>query len=1158
MIICFFILEDFMKRSKILAAVLVFLLFAGCGSSKNDNQHENQDLTDTETEEDADTVDIEPADADSDGDSDSMPEPDNDNADTQPDDDADSEPADDADSTPEPNDDDADTDPTDDADSQPEPSDDDVDTESDEDSMPLKKNIAISLILPTDPNYTCFELEEEAGKDYTYCINANDKIIVSVYTKESADDEYSFDSDFNFTAEMSGMNSLDLSFMAASRPYLRIFVKVLNKNGKLKLTGAAESVKEEHTKIFLAPPGDFVRIVSNRTKPDENSLESLFQSKGSKGAAATILKDGNVYMSGGYSMDTNSIVQTASVFNMKNISRKDVTNLPKKLYDHIAAFLDDRTETGKVIVGLGTTEDETLNSSLWIFDPESDSYTPLNLDNQPMTKAKSITVDGEVYIVGGCTGTGASNAVYKISAKTGSIVTESFATLHSARCNHALADVSTVDGSGNKTVKILVIGGSTNYKPEGKETPVAGENFAELVTENASEPINIVSRDKRDDSALQNTGLISPTAVGVVMDDKEDNEMLTAIVGGYIREGENGTYSWSANKNFFVFSKNGYNSFIYDKSISPFECARPSAALLGSGRKNPIKHIAVNCGAGETDRTRTYNGQIIFTLQVKRIKDFDLGTEIFSPSAQISLMQQNQDSGNNKMIDGPVAADALGQVFLLGGKYVYQTGGYEFPENQSSYAYATLPPKPIIRVNFENPFNSPMSYRNINDKVQLSLNGTCVSDPDNQESCLEDWESKYYIRYKWEMKESPSPIVETSKLKIPDINAVEGQWIPYDSSPETPKKATFYGIVATPRKYNEANDYFNTAKCALECGNEPANNNIMNLSKYLLCRQKYCEEKRTKYYKINIQAETVDKETGLASNTTDISVIPKIIPQARVVAQLTWKQGFKKAAETYSSLYEGSAIDLNLHLVKRISLEAASNNKMTIKEGVLGTKQRRNNNFCESSDPDCEVYWRHDDCSFEDQGHPDSYVSSEGTIQWHASLDIDNYWGGSNYQNPETIGLGPIGTPDAEIINDQYLIVAGYTSCSSKYNDGINRCNPDYTGEDSTYEVDARVEIFVDGEEVPRSGTSDIYAATTKDFKIKLNEWKTIAVVKWDSGNTIVTDSKIEEEGIDIDPVNHPVCIFSNSNALLIPIWDADTYRSYITTPNPNVLGSCY
>ncbi len=172
MIICFFILEDFMKRSKILAAVLVFLLFAGCGSSKNDNQHENQDLTDTVTEEDADTVDIEPADADSDGDSDSMPEPDNDNADTDSvddsdtiesndedgdtepsetdsdkipaddsdtapepdDDDADSEPVDDADSAPEPSDDDADTAPVDDTDSQSEPSDDDADIDSDDDT----------------------------------------------------------------------------------------------------------------------------------------------------------------------------------------------------------------------------------------------------------------------------------------------------------------------------------------------------------------------------------------------------------------------------------------------------------------------------------------------------------------------------------------------------------------------------------------------------------------------------------------------------------------------------------------------------------------------------------------------------------------------------------------------------------------------------------------------------------------------------------------------------------------------------------------------------------------------------------------------------------------------------------------------------------------
>ena len=1149
-----------MKKIFVIFALFCAFFAVSCGGgSKNEDQSDSgeqqndEDTVDTGDNEPAeDTAEPEAnnvdADTDPTDDADSQPEP--------SDDDVDTEPTDDADSQPEPNDDDADSEPTDDADSQPEPSDYDADSVSvDEDNIVPNKNVKISLLLPTDPNYVCFDLEEEADKDYTYCINSTDKIIVSVYGKEYASDEYTFISDFNFISEMSGMNFVDLSLQVAENlSHLRIFVKVLNKNGKLKLTGGVDTI-DDNPKIFLAPAGDFVRVVSNRTQPDENSLESYFYSKGSKGSAAVALKNGTIYMAGGYDLKNNEFSKKAVIFDMTNISKKYVKDLPVPLYDHVAALLDDGSEQGKVVVGSGTTENDVLSESFWIYDPESDNYEPLNLGNQPMTKAKTIAIDGDVYIVSGCSVSKAETGVYRISAKTGVIVSELFATLKTGRCNHAIADVSTVDESGNKNVRILVAGGSTNHKPEGKETPVTGENFAELVTKNSSKPVTIADRNGLDDAELMTKGLIAPAAVSVIMDDKENDETLTAVVGGYTRYGENGGYSWETNKNLFIFSRNGDNAFTYDRSKSPFECARPTAALLSSGKRNPTKHIAVNCGTREPNRTRGYrHGQIIFVLQIKRVNDFDLGMEIFSPSVKSSLMYGNQDSSSNtELIDGPAVADALGKVFMLGGQYTYQAGGYEFPETISSYAAATLPPKPIIRVSFENQFDSPMSYRNIFDKVQMNLNGTCVSAPDNQELCLEDWESDYLIRYKWEMKESPTPVAEKSKLKISDIDAVEGLWIVYDSNAGSPKKANFYGLVVTPRKHAETNDSFNTFECTLECGNEPTNNNILQLSEYFICRQKYCEKNRTKYYKINIQAETVDKKTGVVSDTADITVIPKIIPQARVVAQLSWKQGFKTNAQSNSSLYEGSAIDLNLHMIKKTSLEAAANNKMTRKEGLLGTKQRQNGNQCSSSDSECEVYWRHDDCSINDLGITDSYISSDGTIRWHASLDTDNSWGGGNYQNPETIGLGPIDS-DENIINDQYLLVVGYVGCKSKYSDGINRCAAEYNGEDSAYEIDAKVEILVDGDEAPRSGTSDKYAATTKDFKIKVNEWKAIAVVKWDNGNAIVTDTKMEDEAIAIDPVNHPVCTYDNSKAVLIPFWDAATYTNYITTGN---IGTC-
>ena len=462
-------------------------------------------------------------------------------------------------------------------------------------------------------------------------------------------------------------------------------------------------------------------------------------------------------------------------------------------------------------------------------------------------------------------------------------------------------------------------------------------------------------------------------------------------------------------------------------------------------------------------------------------------------------------------------------------------------------------PKPIIHVIFEYPIQRPMSYRNIYDTVQMNLKDTCVSDPDNPNECLENWYEKYYIRYKWEMTESPTPLLEQSRLRLTERDASTGQWLADDGIRENPKRASFTGLMPTPRRFDDANPTYDPEKCSSECGEEPVDDGdkffFKTLSEYLICHQKYCEKTWTKYYKINIQAETVDKKRGLVSDTAEVTVVPKIIPQARVVAQLTWKQGFKTKAETESK--EGAMVDLDLHMIKYHSIEAEWYD-FAIKEGLLGTSHRSKDDTSQPTEPENEKYWRHDDCSFSDPGLEGA--EDGRTIGWHASLDIDNTWGGNNYETPETIGLGPIadrdydGIPDDPIIEDQYLLVVGYVNCYSRYNDGTDHCDPSYTGDDAAYEVDARVEILVDGKEVPRSGTSDIYAAGTKDFKIKVNEWKAVAVIKWDSDDAIVTDSAMIEEGITTDPKSHPVCTYDMADAVLIPIWDAEEYRNHIET----------
>ncbi|MBP7433832.1 hypothetical protein KA996_09845, partial [bacterium] len=360
---------------------------------------------------------------------------------------------------------------------------------------------------------------------------------------------------------------------------------------------------------------------------------------------------------------------------------------------------------------------------------------------------------------------------------------------------------------------------------------------------------------------------------------------------------------------------------------------------------------------------------------------------------------------------------------------------------------------------------------------------------------------------------------------------------------------------------------------------------FLKLSNYLICRQKHCEKFKTKYYKVNIQAETVDLETDLVSDTADITVVPKIIPQARVVAQLTWKQGYRTKTEA-TAKKDGTMIDIDIHMIKKTSLEAPIYGYTPL-EGVLGTNEMPLGSF-DPTNPEHYRYFRHDDCSFSDKGTEGSEIQE--TIAWHASLDIDNTWGGNNFETPETIGLGPIedkngdGVPDDAVMDDQYLIVVGYVNCTSQYADKVDRCKADYQGEDGVNEVDARVDILIDGVDAPReervkNGTAirpaDKYAETTKNFKIKLSQWKVIGVVKWDGslpgpetnpkypGDAIVSDEAMTDEGIDVNPTGYKTCKFDYTDAVLVPVWTDTQYYDWVNAkrnpedPASAPIGTC-
>ena len=640
----------------------------------------------------------------------------------------------------------------------------------------------ISLKLPTDDG-VCqeFEYDDEMKEDYTYCINRTDQVLLSIYSKSNINEDYVYADRKLIRVDNNKSGKDEFTRSLKKGTYYRFFVEVTNANEKLKMTGGVDGIYYDDSKnysvdIFLSAVGDFTRVVRDRKNPDGTALESYIDTDGAKGSAAATLKNGDIFMAGGYLFDFDEISKKAMIFDMAKLTSKEVKKLPMPLMDFVAAFVDDGTEKGKVVVGLGKTEDGSNNNQLWYYDPEKDTYNLLPEMIPGVEKAKAITIDGAAYIAGGCDSNGGTTGVYKVSFTNGTPNVELFANLKVGRCNHALADISDVeiDENGVKTVtpKFAVVGGSIDSKKEGAETPVTGENFIEIVSAGKVEPLSFSSRNGGDDSNLMKTGIIAPSATAITMDDREESEIVIAVAGGYLRDGEaEDEYNWVANPSLIVFSKNAAatkknykkdetdtgdddpadtgdadpadtgdaepagdadpadtgdtepadtgdteptdtgdtdptdtgdteptdtgdssdtgdtpapaakTAWIYDVNSSPRSCARPSMAVLGSEEKSTFKYAAVNCGTSKLERDkRSISNQVIFVLQVKRVKDSDLGIEVFSSSVKDTLMEGNVDGESDaRMADGPVVSNGLGQVYALGGKYVYLVGSYAIP-----------------------------------------------------------------------------------------------------------------------------------------------------------------------------------------------------------------------------------------------------------------------------------------------------------------------------------------------------------------------------------------------------------------------------------------------------------------------------------------------
>ncbi len=462
------------------------------------------------------------------------------------------------------------------------------------------------------------------------------------------------------------------------------------------------------------------------------------------------------------------------------------------------------------------------------------------------------------------------------------------------------------------------------------------------------------------------------------------------------------------------------------------------------------------------------------------------------------------------------------------------------------YRYPNLPPQPFIGLQYTMPISGYKDYRVIKDPVNMDVHLTCprrddidaatvekcektlVSDVASSETmsptdfvntcCLPNWQDFYCIKYRWELVETPTPLAEETRISLDNIiDGGEGMW--YSAcGDEDPTLASFRAHMITPVRKN---------------GKEI-------------------------YYKVKISAVTVDKQTDLESDITDKIDAPNIIPAARVMVQLTWKEGLPTAAAL--DRREGVAVDVDLHLIKKKGMDAC------------GTEVGADGLMCTSMGTSLLTPSpTHDDCHFNDLGNNGKYqwTGCSGdfkTIAWHASLDLDNTWGGADYTSPETINLGPIedsdkdGKPDVNPYSDDYLVVVNYNRCQNLKDEDQSACQPG----GSHYAVHGRVEIFVDGDLAPREGdnqgNADENPLNRIDFVINPQEWIVLDLITWNQSlparkNTLWQgDAIVKNQPSYLDKV----CKFDLAYCHDTPIWGEGTFETWVTNTDNTVDGTCY
>jgi hypothetical protein len=167
---------------------------------------------------------------------------------------------------------------------------------------------------------------------------------------------------------------------------------------------------------------------------------------GRAGAAATLLPDGMVLVTGG--SGPSGIVDTAERYSPIGDGFIGATSMSMARANHTATLLTD----GRVLVAGGMTTGGAATGGAEIFIPADNAWMPAGSLSHPRGgHTATLLADGRVLIVGGNDGAASTNSI-EIFDPTTNTFTQSDAVLGAARTAHAAARLN--DG------RVLIAGGS--------------------------------------------------------------------------------------------------------------------------------------------------------------------------------------------------------------------------------------------------------------------------------------------------------------------------------------------------------------------------------------------------------------------------------------------------------------------------------------------------------------------------------------------------------------------------------------------------------------------------------------------------------------------------------------------------------------------------